>query len=154
MKYLGVFISEKLEDDIDIKRQVKCVYSKGNTLIRKFRACTNDVKTQLFQAFCTSMYCSPLWCHNKRSSFQQLRVAYNNVFRYLLNVKDRCSISHLFLSHNVDCFNVLYRKLVFSLYKRIFGSNNILVSTIASSMYFMYQSNLFKHWQNVLYNNV
>ena len=34
-KYLGCFISEDLYGDCDIKRQIRCVYARGNILIKK-----------------------------------------------------------------------------------------------------------------------
>ena len=43
-KYLGHIICDDLEDEQDISRQCKKVYAQGNTLIRKFGMCTENVK--------------------------------------------------------------------------------------------------------------
>ena len=48
-KYLGVFLSDDLTDDSDIMRQMKAFYARGNTLVRKFRVCTDVVKPQLLK---------------------------------------------------------------------------------------------------------
>ena len=56
--YLGIKIREDLRDDDDIERQRKCMYAKGNVLIRNFKKCTNKVKCDLFRAYCTALYCA------------------------------------------------------------------------------------------------
>jgi hypothetical protein len=150
-KYLGVFITKDLSDDADMKRQMKCIYSKGNTLVRKFTSCSLEVKVQLFKSFCTSMYCSALWNKYNVNSYKQLQVSYNNVFRYLLSVKGPCSISRLFLDHNVDNFKVICRKAVHSLLLRLNMCDNNLTKTLFNSMYFTYSSHLYKDWKNMLY---
>ena len=32
-KYLGMFIMDKMKDDVYVKRQVKCIYTRGTILI-------------------------------------------------------------------------------------------------------------------------
>ena len=130
---------------------MRTIYSKGNLLIRKFKHCTPTVKCQLFQSFCTDMYCSQLWGKYKQSMLQQLSVAYNNVFRYLLSIKRQCSISQCFIKHGIYSFNVLCRKLVYSFYNRVSTSDNTLVRNMAGSLYFIYASPLHKRWQSSLY---
>jgi len=150
-KYLGVYVNDLFMDDNDIKRQMKAIYGKGNTLIRKFKQCSVEVKTRLFQSFCTNMYCEELWNNYKVSSVNQLKVSYNNVFRHLLSVKGPCSITQLFLNNNVDSFKVLYRKSMFSLWTRVTKSENVLVQTIANSMYFLFSSKLFMSWRKEIF---
>jgi len=43
-KYLGVVISDGLDDDGDIMRQVKSMYTRGNLLVKKFGRCSEAVK--------------------------------------------------------------------------------------------------------------
>ena len=60
-KYLGVMISIK-NCDIDINRQVRKFYANINIFPRQFSKCRPpDVKSTLFKAFCSNMYCSTLW---------------------------------------------------------------------------------------------
>ena len=151
-KYLGIYLSSDLKEDTDIKRQIKSIYSRGNILIRKFRGCTNDIKCLLFQSFCTNFYCSSLWSSFNMSTIHNAKVAFNNVFRYLLGIRERCSISQLFLNNNVDSFYVLLRKSIFNLYMRLKECDNALVSCVLNSFYFYFQSPLFLHWKRQLYN--
>jgi len=60
-KYLGVHITADRKDNEAIKQQCRNIYSRGNTLIRNFKMCSDTVKCKLFQSFCTNIYCAPLW---------------------------------------------------------------------------------------------
>ena len=59
-KYLGVEITTGFKDDMSIRCQVRNLYSRGNMIIGNLRNCSDTVKGQLFQSFCTNLYCSPL----------------------------------------------------------------------------------------------
>ena len=60
-KYLGVHIATDQKDDRSIGQQCRNIYSRGNTIIRNFKHCSDAVKCQLFKSFCTSFYCASLW---------------------------------------------------------------------------------------------
>ena len=109
LKYLGVYIAKNYSDDIDIKRQTKAIYARGNTLIRKFSKCSPDVKTQLFKTYCSNLYASHLWHNYSKKEFHRVRVAYNNVFRALMSITRGCSISQSFVDLDVSTFNALLR---------------------------------------------
>ena len=48
-KYLGHIISEDMSDDADVFRQVKCLYTRGNIISRKFANCSINVKLVVFK---------------------------------------------------------------------------------------------------------
>ena len=60
-KYLGYSICDNMFDNDDIPRQTRCTYTRGNTIINKFRNCSSDVKSKLFKAYCTNFYGINLW---------------------------------------------------------------------------------------------
>ena len=60
-KYLGHFISCDRSDNLDIARQLRSIYAKGNSLIRTFYKCSDSVKITLFNSYCSSMYTAQLW---------------------------------------------------------------------------------------------
>ena len=151
-KYLGVMLSDNQKDDCDVLRQMRSFYSRGNTLIRKFRTCSSQVKSQLFKTNCANLYCGQIWSSFSKHSYQKVKVAYNNIFRYLHGAKRDCSISKLFVDSHVDCFDVVFRKVINGFRQRISVSTNILISTIANSMFFVTKSNLFSKWKNVLFS--
>ena len=124
-KYLGVILSDSCKDDLDIKQQCKNVYSGGNILIRNFRNCTDEVKCHLFKTFCSNIYCSALWNKYNKESMRQLKVAYNRVFRSLMHLEHRVSMSPSFIRRGLDPFPVILRKSVSSFRKRVLDSKNI-----------------------------
>ena len=118
VKYLGHTICSNLYND-DIERQVKSVYIRGNTLFRKFNKCNDEVKCKLFQAFCTNLYCSSLWCTLTLVRVDRLRVAYNNTFRLLLNLPRLCSVSGMFSLTGVQSFRAIIRRHKYSLLNQV-----------------------------------
>ena len=85
-KYLGHFVSNDFLDDIDINREIRNFYTRGNTLVRKFHFLTLDVKLNLFKSYCYTMYTCSLWSNYRQNSINKLRVAYNSIFRKLVGV--------------------------------------------------------------------
>jgi len=142
-KYLGAMLTSDLTDDCDIERQLHATYVRGNVLVHKFRNCCENVKLKLFQSYCSSFYMSHLWCNNKRKTKDKLKVAYNNVFRKLMCISRETSISGVFVLKNIDGFSVLLRRYTYSFYKRIMASDNLLIRTISSSLYFTFCSKWF-----------
>ena len=50
-----------LTDDADINREVKCLYTCTNILIRRFKRCSVRVKTQLFKTYGLCLFNAGLW---------------------------------------------------------------------------------------------
>ena len=51
-KYLGHIIDNCMSDDADNSTELKCLFSRANVLIRRFKLCSWAVKIRLFKAFC------------------------------------------------------------------------------------------------------
>ena len=150
-KYLGSIIDCTSNDDADICRQIQAIYARGNILIRNFRKCSEDVKVELFKSYCTNMYGSHLWNSYSVAMYRRINVAYNNIFRILMGVRRGDSISQAFVSANVNGFKPLIRKSIYCFYERLMKCENVLVNTIVSSAYFVYQSALFTKWKQLLF---
>ena len=152
-KYLGIFITNVFNDNRDVKRQMRALYGRGNVIISKFRHCTDDVKVQLFKSFCSDMYCSHLWSNYSINVYSKLKVAYNNIFRSLMSISRRQSVSKAFIDYGVDCFYVLIRKKIVSFRKRVMSSNNSLIKLCTSSLFHMYASTINKKWQYLAFQH-
>ena len=83
-KYLGFMFNTNAQDDEDMLRQMRTLYIRANKLLRTFHYCSTDVKLELFKSYCTSFYCCYLWTAYKKSTFDRLRVAFNNAYRRVL----------------------------------------------------------------------
>ena len=149
--YLGCVIENGLNDNFDIVRQTKAVYIRGNMLVRNFSDCSQDVKIELFRAYCSNMYAANLWCNYNTHHFKGIAVAYNNVFRALMKIDRRSSISYCFMMANVKDFKSIMRSCIYSLYRRVMSSFNDILQSIVLSPYFIYQSVLFNCWKEKLF---
>jgi hypothetical protein len=156
VKYLGHIITDDGKDDKDILIARGKLYAQGNSLLRKFHMCTEKVKIKLFVTYCSQFYCAHLWKFNRSNKkYNKLRVAYNNVFRFLLCLpRDEegrpCSASCMFMNRKVKSFEEILRNVVFRFQSRLKHSNNELVcSTLKLNN--LYNSNLRNNWQRLLF---
>ncbi|KAJ0169384.1 hypothetical protein K1T71_014971 [Dendrolimus kikuchii] len=55
-KYLGHWVTEVQDDNVDMDRERRALSVRANMLARRFARCTETVKITLFKAYCTSLY--------------------------------------------------------------------------------------------------
>ena len=79
------------------------------------------------------MYGSSLWSTFTCSVYNRVKVAYNNSLRIMLMLPKFCSASDMFTSHRLNGFESQLRKQRFSLLKRIYMSDNCIVSVLVNS---------------------
>ena len=117
--------------------------------------CTDKIKIKLFVTYCSQFYCAHLWKFNKSDKkYNKLKVAYNNVFRFLLCLpRDEegrpCSASNMFVTRKVKSFDEILRNVVFKFQLRLKSSNNELVRSTINKFY-QYNSKMSIHWQRLL----
>jgi len=150
-KYLGCILEPGIKDNLDIERQTKDMYIRGNMLTRNFSDCSENVKVELFRAYCCSLYGASLWCNYDIKHIKCIEVAYNNVFRSLLKIDRKSSISLCYMLAGIKHFKSLIRCCIFSLYKRVMTSENSIIQCVVSSPYFFYQSQLLNMWKDKLF---
>ena len=150
-KYLGIIISDDMSDDKDISRQIRALYIRGNMLCHKFKQCTPEIKRTLFRTYCTSNYGCELWTMYSRCKYKEITVAYNNIFRKLMNIQRGTSISTEFVKANVNPLKVIIRKCTGSIRKRLYSSDNAIVQAIMTSHFNMCGSITTKEWNKVLF---
>jgi len=150
VKYLGHFISCKLDDEYDIKAKERALYARSYMLSRKFYFCTPMVKKNLFRSYCGNMYLCALWINFRKSVFNSVRVAYNNAFRVLFGLKRSCSASEMFVYNNVPGFKDMIRKQIFSLKSRIELAHNKIIIIFVNSDFYLH-SNILRSWTRCLF---
>ena len=149
-KYLGVVITDDMKDDVDIAKQMRLMYARGNSLIRRFSHCSNEVKIKLFKAYCSNIYCCYLWVNYNKSTLRRLVRAYSRIFKNFLKVDDYKLVNTYMMSCSIDSLPVIVRKLVNGFRSSIFKSDNNIVTTITKSLFFI-SSSLSMHWIKVLF---
>jgi len=55
-KYLGHIIDNEAQDDGDVLRELKCLFTRTNILIRRFARCSVDVKIRSFRSYCICFF--------------------------------------------------------------------------------------------------
>ncbi|XP_050663970.1 uncharacterized protein LOC126964740 [Leptidea sinapis] len=103
-KYLGQYVTEDLEDQMDIVRERRALAVRSNMLARRYT----------------------------QRTLSAFRVQYNNGFRLMLGLPSFCSASAMFADARVDGFHAIQRKRPASLLRRLRGSSNIILQTIAT----------------------
>ena len=149
-KYLGCILLNNLCDDVDIQKEIRNIYIRGNMLINNFRHCCNHVKNVLFKTFCSNFYCNQLWCNYNASSLKAAHIAFNNVYRRLMNADCYASMSTLFVYNRLDNFYVLRRKSIYNFLSRLKCSENELLKNITESQYFSVSS-FMREYVKILY---
>ena len=132
-KYLGFTFNMNSQDDDDMLRQMRTLYIRSNKLLRTFHYCTIDVKLELFRSFCMPFHCCYLWTAYKKSTFDKLRVAFNNAYRRVLNLPWRCSASAMYANNSIQNFEAVIRKSTYGFIQRLAISTNSLVMAIENS---------------------
>ena len=150
IKYLGVILNNLCRDDSDMKRYFRSFYTKSYTIIRKFHNCSLDVKLTLFRTYCLPSYCCHLWLRYKNSTFNKVRVAFNNAHQQLLGYTRFDSAIHMFVSNYIDNFETFIRKNVYGFIQRLRKIDNVIVTNIVSSLTTT-PSAMWSKWSSVLY---
>ena len=134
-----------------IRHQCRGMYSRGNMIISNFTQCSDAVKCQLFQSFCTSFYCVSLWSLYNIKTFKRLKEAHNRIFRTLMGLQQRERMLENLIRRSLNPFTVIIKKLICSFRTRIMQSNNVSLETIVGGMHFMH-SKLTRKWNAAVLN--
>ena len=126
----------------------KC-YANANMLLRKFVKCSPDVKCYLFKTYCCNLYCAPFWYDSTKAAMENLKVAYNNSLRTLLDLPSHNSASDMFVNLNIPSFEELLRKYVYSFRNRLEIIENSIIRGIYLSQ-FLLQSGIWVWWRDIL----
>ena len=151
--YLGQIICNDLSDGADLKANARQMYSKSNTLRKKFHMCSTAVKVKLFTPYFSNVYMCALWVNYGKTTFHQFMVAYNNSYRILNRIPMRCSASGMFATDNVNSGTRVIRKSIFSIMTRIATSLNPIVKTIVGGDVYC-TSAIRNLLSSLLYNNI
>ena len=135
IKYLGSIISCNLIDDSDIADRIRWIYSTANILSRKFSLCNTVVKQKLFKTYFNQVYGICLWAQCSAKSLQRIKVAYNDAYRIIFNVKRGESVSNHMVSNRILTFQEMRRISVYRALQRFAGSTNCILAYCSQKNY-------------------
>ena len=150
--YLGHILCNNLSDDMDILRQRRKLFAQGNSIMRKFSMCTIDVKLQLFQSYCSTMYLPQLWIKYKQLTINKLYIAYHNILKIFIGLSKREHTRPICAYMNIKYCPALIRNYIYKFMCRLLVSyNEFIINILGTSSFF--QSSIWKHWRTLLYTN-
>ena len=85
----------------------------------------------------------------KKSTFNKLRVAFNNAYRRVLGLPWRSSASAMYANFGTQNFEAVIRKSTFGFTQRLAKSTNSLIMAIESS--WIVRIDIWDFWQKTLY---
>ena len=132
-KYLGHYITSDFKDNMDIAREVRSLYCRGNTLVRKFNFLNHEIKCSLFRSYCYPLYAAALWCNFRVADLYRLKVAYNSIMRKISFLPQWESVRATFVNSAVRSFDENLRAISLSLLTRITSSENALLVVVNNS---------------------
>ena len=145
--YLGHMITCDLRDELDMGEQLRKFNTLGNVIIRKFVQCEDAVRSKLFQALWSAIYCSSLWCSYKVATLRKVRVCHYDILRRIMGYPRWSSAATLSVNLELNCLVVVLQKRYYSLKKRLQYGYYPIVSAIFSSNSFK-NSIWYSRWQN------
>ena len=132
-KYLGFIYCDSKSDDNDMLRQMRSLYVKSNKLLRTLSHCSPNVKLTLIQSYCTTLYCPFLLNNYRKSTFNKIRVAYDNVYRKNFDLPKKSSASAIYATYNICSFESMLRKSIYGFVHRLESSTNSIICTLYNS---------------------
>ena len=130
-EYLGYTVCNTQQDNDEIMKRMRKLYSTGNMIINKFRNCSDEVKIMMFRTYFSSIYCCTLWSNYAVNAFRRVKVAHNDIFRSLMKQPRDISISAFFVTSHVNNLNNLLRVNIYNFLSRIVSSQNSLVTAVS-----------------------
>jgi len=106
-KYLGHIIENTLCDDCDIKRELRCLFTRTNILVRKFSRCLVAIKLQLFKLYCICFYDVALWHNFHVSVLDKLASAYVRCVKIFFGFHKYSSTTAMFLQPGLPTFSTV-----------------------------------------------
>ena len=88
LKYLGHMITDTLDDDLDIQREIRNLFTRTNIVARRFGKCSTHVKITLFKAYCVCLYDAGLWSKYSGGVFSKLMSCYYKCIKFFLVLND------------------------------------------------------------------
>jgi len=129
-KYLGHILDNRLNDDSDIKREIKNLFVRANLLCRRFQRCSLKVKLVLFRAFCICFYDTALWSKFSKCVLLQFNSCYHKCLKYFFGYLKYSSVTQMLLELGLPSFNTLLHNYNFSFKLHMHKCDNQLLKCL------------------------
>ena len=99
---------DNLSDDGDIRREIRCMFTRCNMLRRRFYNCSMSVKLVLFKSFCLCFYNIALWNKFRIGLMNKFRSCYTKCAKMFLGFTKYYSVTtNMLLLTGLPSFDTL-----------------------------------------------
>ena len=102
---LGHILDDKLQDDTDVRREIRKMFIRCNILLRRFGKCSVQVKVRLFKSFCLCLYGAALWSHYTESVINSFKACYHKCIKLFFGFRKYDSVTQILFTLGLPSFN-------------------------------------------------
>jgi len=106
-KYLGHIIMDNLSDDGEIRREIRCMFTRCNMLRSRFYNCSMSVKLVLFKSFSLCFYNIALWNTFRIGVMNKFHSCYIKCAKMFLGFTKYYSVTNILLLTGLPSFDTL-----------------------------------------------
>jgi hypothetical protein len=125
-------ISDDATDNLDTEHEIRNIFIRTNSLIRKFHKCSKRVKMSLFKSFCLCFYGIALWKSFNVTCLDRFKAAYRKYIKIFLGRRRRDSMSAILIELRLPSFDTVLYNHRHSLNMSRVNSVNTIVSHLTS----------------------
>lgn len=129
-RYLGHIISNDSCDDLDIKREIKSLFTRCNVLKSRYMRCSFEVKVRLFKAYCFCLYGTGLWSNYSVRTMSLLRSCYNKCLKLFFGYSKYHSVTSILLESGLPCLQTLVLNARHNLHQALLKCENNIVKMV------------------------
>ena len=150
-KIFRIYVYNDKQDDVEMLRQLHLPHMRSNKILRMFHFCSLDFKLEQFRSFCTWFYCSSCYQGTgyKNSTFNRLRVAFNNAYLRIFDLPWHCSASGINATYGIYNLEANIGAQIFGLIVRLYKRCNTIIQTLKIA--WIIRTQLSNTWVEVLY---
>lgn len=129
VKHVGITVRHNLQDDSEIRQKRGDFIGRTNYVLAKYSKMSSDIKTKMFNTYCTHMYGCETW-NVREQAFDSLCTSWNIAIRSIWQLPrdaHRCFLPGLSGTEHIR--TIIFNKIM-QLYRRMMNSNNELVSFV------------------------
>ena len=126
-RYLGHIISNTLDDDSDICREIRNMYTRTNMLICRLNNCSTVVKIRLFRSYCICVYGAGIWSRYCKGSLHKLKICYNRCIKMFFGYSKMHSVTAILFDLGLPSFETLMHNYRYSYREQWFTSLNAAI---------------------------
>ena len=131
-RYLGHIINDRLQDDCDIRREIRSLFARTNLLISKFGNCSNTVKKLLFKTYCLCMYNLALWKYYTVTVHHKFKSCYNRCVKKFFRFQRRDSMSNVLIELSLPSADTVIHNSRVLFHNQYTMCNNSIVAWFVS----------------------